>query len=91
MKNEEIKQQIDQAVIDYVERKISAYDISKRLSPLANDVSYRQLGEAGMDDLVGLLDILADTDYHLTNKTFNHHDPGNVLNLIDKHYQKIKA
>ena len=89
MKSKEIKEKVDNTVEDYVNRKISIIDLSSRLLPLSTGEVYEQLKEDGLEDLVGVLDQLADADFYITQETFNHHDPSNILKVIDDYYAKI--
>mgnify|MGYP001558749781 CR=1 FL=1 len=90
MNTKEIKQLVNQTVTDYSEKKIGAGDVSKRITPLANDEVFNLLSQSDEADLAGLIDQLADMNWYLGQDTFNHHDLGNILNVIDKYYEKIK-
>ncbi len=85
----EIKQILDTAVSDYVNRKIGIGIISERLKKINIADALSALQEEGDDETLYYLDRISDIKFYLHNETFNHHDPKNILQIIDDYYQKI--
>ena len=87
--NKKIKARIDKAVIDYVEKRISIYDLEKIINKFDKGKIFSRLQGTDHEFLITIIDSLSDISYYLHNETFNHHDPGNILKQIDNYYKEI--
>ena len=90
MTAKEIKQILDTVVSDYVNRKIGIGIISERLKKINIADALSTLQDEGDNETLYYLDRISDFEFYLHDETFNHHDPKNILQIIDDYYQKIK-
>jgi len=89
MTAKEIKQILDTVVSDYVNRKIGIGVISERLKKINIADALSILQEEDDDVTLYYLDRISDIKFYLHDETFNHHDPKNILQIIDDYYKII--
>lgn len=90
MSVEQIKQEVNKAIVDYVEERQNHNMLAKKIAPYAVAHVFDELKKNDEEELIAIIDEAADIDYYKSQINYNPLDPGSVDRVLKDYYLKIK-